>query len=364
MPRPSFQSVARREGGSRRSLRARLELGSGVATTGLTATLLGGVLALQLFMIGSYVGALHEPKAREVPVAVVGPPPVSGRLAATLGGSDALETTVLPDLAAARRAIDEREIYGAIVPGARGDRLFVAEAASAAVAELLPAALRRAEPPGRRLTVEDLKPLPSDDPRGISPFYLVVGWLVGGYLGATILGLARGGIARDRRLALARLATLAAYAIASGLLGALIVQQLVGVLGGSFVALAAAGALIVFATGAATAALQSLLGVVGTALAILLFVALGNPSSGGPLANELLMPEPWGAVGPLLPPGAGTTLVRNLAYFDGNAVAGSVWVLAAYAVAGSALVLALARRRAAGGAQCEPAAVAGTAAAA
>ena len=345
-------------------VRSRLELSSGATTIGLTAVLLVGVLGLELFMIGSYVGGLHEPKARGVPVAVVGPPQVAGRLAAALGRGGALDPRTVPDLAAARRAIDERQVYGAIVPGARGERVLVASAASATVAELLPAGLRRAEPPGRRVTVEDVKPLPGDDPRGISPFYLVVGWLVGGYLGATILGLARGGAARGRRAALARLAVLAAYAAASGLLGMLVVQQLIGVLEGDFVALAAAGALLVFATGAATAGLQSLLGILGTALAILLFVALGNPASGGPLASELLMPEPWGAVGPLLPPGAGTTLVRNIAYFDGNAVGGALIVLTAYALAGSALVLAAARRRGAGPAPVEPAMLGGAAGAA
>ena len=343
-------------------LRSRLELSSAAATPGLTATLLVGVLALQLFMIGSYVGGLHEPKPRDVPVAVVGATQVAGPLAAALGRGGALDPRVVPDRAAAQRAIDERQVYGAIVPGTRGERLLVASAASATVAELLPAALRKAEPPGRRLTVQDVKPLPSDDPRGISPFYLVVGWLVGGYLGATILGLARGGVARDRRSALARLGALAAYAVASGLLGALLVQELVGVLEGGLAGLAAAGALIVFATGAATAALQSLLGVVGTAVAILLFVALGNPSSGGPLASELLMPEPWAEVGPLLPPGAGTKLVRNIAYFDGNSIAGALLVLAAYAAAGSALVLAAVRRRGAGRTEAEPAALGGAAA--
>lgn len=40
-------------------------------------------------------------------------------------------------------------------------------------------------------------------------------------------------------------------------------------------------ALLVFATAAATAALQVMFGIVGTALAVMLFVALGNPASGG-----------------------------------------------------------------------------------
>ena len=342
---PSVADRSHRPPRARGTLRARLELGSAGATPALTAALLVGVLGLQLFMIGSYVGALHEPKAREVPVAVAGPPQAAGKVAAALGRDGALDARVVPDAAAARRQIEEREVYGALVLSQTGGRLLVAGAASAAVAEVLPAALRRASPPGRALTVSDVKPLPSDDPRGLSPFYLVVGWLVGGYLGATILGLARGGAARDRRAALARIGALAGYAVASGLLGVLVVQDVIGVLEGDALALAAVGALLVFATSAATAGLQALLGVAGTALVLLLFVALGNPASGGPLATELLMPEPWRAVGGLLPPGAGTTLVRDVAYFDDATFTQPLLVLVGYALIGSILLFASAHRR-------------------
>jgi hypothetical protein len=325
-------------------LRARLELSSASASTATTATLLVGVLVLQLAMIGSYVGALHAPKARNVPIAIVGPPsaiaPVRDRLAR--GGILDPRTVATPTGALAM--IDDRQVYAALIPGQKTDRLVVAPAASAAVAELLPSALARLEPAGRRLAVQTVKPLPANDPRGISPFYLVVGWLVGGYVGATVLGLARGGVPRTRRWAARRLGALACYAVASGVLGTLLVHDVVGVLEGHTLALAATGTLLVFATGAATAALQAALGIAGTALAILLFVAVGNPASGGPLATELLMPTPWRAVGWLLPPGAGTTLVRNITYFDGNAIGRAAFVLAAYSLVGSLVVLALARR--------------------
>ena len=325
--------------------RERLELSRGGSGAGFTAALLVGVLALELVMIGSYVGALHEPRPRQVPIAVVGPPALTGPVLAALERGDALDPRPVADVAAARDAIDDRDVYAALIPGPSTDRLLVASAASSSMAEVLSRALRELEPAGRELRVVDAKPLPADDPRGLSPFYLVVGWLLGGYVGATVLGLARGGVPGSRGLALRRLGALAAYSVASGLLGVIVVQQLVGVLEGDTLALAAAGALIVFAIGAATAALQSLLGIAGTALAILLFVALGNPSSGGPLATELLMPAPWSAIGPLLPPGAGTTLVRNIAYFGGADLAGSLLVLNAYALVGSLSVVALARRR-------------------
>jgi hypothetical protein len=327
----------------------------------MTTILMLGVLGIQLLMIGSYVGALHAPKPRDVPIAVVGPRALIAPALADLRVGGVLSPRSVPDLDAAQRAIDRREVYAALVPGRSSDRLIVAQAASASVAELLPIALRKREPKGRRLSVQVVKPLPASDPRGLSAFYLVVGWLVGGYIGATVLGLARGGVPRSGRLAAIRVAALAGYAVVSGALGTLVVQQIVGVLGGHFLALAAVGALLVFATGAATAALQALFGIVGTALAVLLFVALGNPASGGPLASELLMPGLWRAVGPLLPPGAGTTLVRNVSYFDANAIARPLMVLVAYAAVGVLVVLIAGRGpRAGSAASPEAPALAGT----
>ncbi len=55
-----------------------------------------------------------------------------------------------------------------------------------------------------------------------------------------------------------------------------------------------------------------------------------------------LLPEPWGAVGQLLPPGAGVSLVRSAAFFDGAGTAAPLWTLVAWAVVGLVL-LALGR---------------------
>mgnify|MGYP002683014700 CR=1 FL=1 len=79
--------------------------------------------------------------------------------------------------------------------------------------------------------------------------------------------------------------------------------------------------------------------VIGTALAILLFVIAGNPASGGPFARELL-PGLWALIGGLLPPGAGTDAVRNIVYFDGNATLGPILVLAAWAALSAVVLVA------------------------
>ncbi|GCB47476.1 hypothetical protein SNL152K_4781 [Streptomyces sp. NL15-2K] len=110
-------------------------------------------------------------------------------------------------------------------------------------------------------------------------------------------------------------------------------------LGAHFWTLSGIGALIVLASAATALALQTLLGLLGTGVVILLFVVLGNPSSGGVYPAPLL-PSFWSAIGQSLPPGAGTTLVRITAYFSGHATTPALWVLGAYAVGGALLAWA------------------------
>jgi hypothetical protein len=54
-----------------------------------------------------------------------------------------------------------------------------------------------------------------------------------------------------------------------------------GALTGHLMALWWLGALLVFAVGAVTLAFQTLLGVIGIGVTILVFVIIGNPSAGG-----------------------------------------------------------------------------------
>ncbi len=130
----------------------------------------------------------------------------------------------------------------------------------------------------------------------------------------------------------------------SGIGGAVIVGPLLGALSGHFWALAGFGALLVFAVGAFTMAIQAVTGIVGIGIAVLLFVVLGNPSAGGAYPAPLLPPF-WRAIGPWLPPGAGTSGVRGIVYFGGAGVGGPVLVAVGYAVAGALVLLAVAYGR-------------------
>lgn len=135
-----------------------------------------------------------------------------------------------------------------------------------------------------------------------------------------------------------RLLVMALVAIVGGLGGAVIVGPILGALPGPVCAFWGLGALITFAVGAATLGLQGLFGVVGIGLAILLVVIAGNPSAGGAFPLPMLPPF-WKAIGPALPPGAGTWSARSIAYFKGNDMTGSLLVLSAWAVVGSAVTL-------------------------
>ncbi|HEY9375142.1 DUF3533 domain-containing protein [Streptomyces sp.] len=303
------------------------------------ALLVVGVLALQLLFITSYVGALHHPRPRDVKVAVVAPEqlaaPLADRLAALPGSP--LDPRTLTDDRVARDQMLNREIDAALVvdPRSTADTLMIASGQGSAETQALVRIFDEvAKEQQRTLKFDDVAPVSAQDADGLSAFYLVVGWCVGGYLCAAVLAISAGARPANRQRAAVRLFVMGGYALVAGLLGALITGPVLGALPGSVGALWGLGALTVFAVGATTLALQAVFGIVGIGLAILLVVVAGNPSAGGAFPLPLL-PEFWRTIGPALPPGAATWVARSLAYFRGNAVATPLMVLALWAAAGT-----------------------------
>ncbi|MDU0301084.1 DUF3533 domain-containing protein [Streptomyces sp. NPDC096538] len=319
------------------------------AVTPRATLLMLGVIALMLLFVTSYVGALHHPKLRDAPVGVAAPPSVARETVTRLKelpGSP-LDPRAVADEAAARRQIQDRDIVGALVVDPEGttDTLLVATGGGTSLATALERLFAEVEQSERRtLRVEDVAPASAQDANGLSSFYVVVGWCVGGYLCASILAISAGARASTLRRATIRLGTMALVAVVGGLGGALIVGPALDALPDGFAGLWGLGALIIFAVGAATLALQAVFGVLGIGVAILIVVILGNPSSGGALPPPLLPPF-WAAIGPALPPGAGTWAARSIVYFRGNDVTVSLLVLSAWAVAGTAVTLLMSAMR-------------------
>lgn len=241
------------------------------------------------------------------------------------------------DEAAARQAIEDRVVYGAVVTTPEGPKVLTASAASPVVAQLLRDSVAAGAPPGIRPATEDVVSTPAGDPRG-------------GALASSVLPLALAGVAAGAMvtgLGLRGTRSVVALTGAAALVGVTatgLTDSWLGVLAGGWWAEAGAFTLATLAVGATVAGLAALLGPAGVGLGALLVVLLGNPFSGVATAPELL-PEPAGLIGQWLPPGAGGSLLRSVAYFDGGGAGGPALTLTLWAVLGLIAVLIGGRRR-------------------
>ena len=84
--------------------------------------------------------------------------------------------------------------------------------------------------------------------------------------------------------------------------------------------------------------METLLGVLGIGLTVIVFVILGNPSAGGTYQSPLL-PSFWAAIGTVLPNGAGTDALRRVIYFNGHGIHTAMTVLVIWIVSGAVLTL-------------------------
>ncbi|UED88557.1 ABC transporter permease [Streptomyces profundus] len=309
------------------------------------ARALVAVIAAVPLLIGLVLWAFAWPTARsaphELPVGVAGAGAVTERVAEGLAArGDAFDVRRYADAADARRAIEEREIYGAfLVDDGGAPEVLTATAGSGTVAQLLVEAARQQAPDGVQVTVTDVVPAPEADPRGAafgaSLLPLVMAGLATGVL-ITVTGL-RGGRALVGLLGASALA---------GITAALLAHSWLGVLVGDWWAVAGTLGLLVLAGGATVAGAAALLGRGGIGVGALLLLLLGNPWSGATSAPEML-PAPAGVLGQWLPTGAGSSLLRSVAFFDGNGGGFPLAVLLGWVLLGAAGVLVGGRLRAA-----------------
>ena len=241
----------------------------------------------------------------------------------------AFEVTTAADAAAADQALRDREAYAAFVVAADGVSLHTASGASPTVAALLSQAAQQLGG-GRPVTVVDVVPGAPDDPRGAG--------FASGLPAAGARQHDRRHPARGRRVRVARAPH------RSGRVrrrrrarrrGRVARPRL---LAGSYWA-AGRGHRAARAVGQRDdrSASTRCLGAPGIGLGVLVVFLFGNPISAVAAAPELL-PQPWGTIGQLLPPGAGATLLRSEAFFDGAGSAAPLWTLVAWAVVGLLLV--------------------------
>ncbi|MEU5076563.1 ABC transporter permease [Streptomyces asoensis] len=260
-------------------------------------------------------------------VAVVLPLGVAGPAAATAPlerqpaqHEGAFDLHHYADGKAARTAVEDRTVYGAVVVTAEGPELPTASAASPVVAQLLREAVaERTAATGAGLRTVDVVAAPATDPRGAA-------------LGASVLPPALAGIAAGAVVSLLGLrgiravGALVGAATLVGLVAAALAHSWLGVLTGGWWAEAAVLGLSTLAVSAAVAGCAALVGMPGIGAVSFLVMFLGNPFSGAASAPRML-PEPVGTIGQCLPPGAGTTLLRSVSFLDGAAAVGTALTL-------------------------------------
>ena len=285
-------------------------------------------LILTLF---AWPSARLEP--RDLPIGVAGPAPaaqaVEQRLATQEGAFDVHRYA---DEAAAREAIEDREVYGAWVVTPAGPKVLTSSAGSSIVSQLLTHAADESN-----AAVVDVVPA---DARAAALPSSVLPLMIAGILIGVVASLAASGWP-------GQLGLIAVGSVLGGLVAAAIVQSWLDVVGGSWIANAGTLTLTIAAIASVIAGLRAAFGDGGAAAGALVMVLIGNPFSGVASAPEML-PKPVGGIGQLMPPGAGGNLLRSTGFFDGAGAGGHVLVLAAWAVAGVALVVAVGLRRRSG----------------
>lgn len=288
------------------------------------AVALGTLAGLAVALIAlAFLWPIATAQARDLPVGVV---------AAQMPSAEGLpvEVTPLESRAAAVRAIEERDVYGALVLSADGVEALVAGANGPAPAEMIEGiGGRLAAAQQLQLTTSDIVPLSADDPQGAGIAAIGFPLVIGGIAGGAAISLLLAGTAR-------RLLGLAAYAAASGLLVALAAGPMLGILGGRFWLGALVIGVATLATAATVVGLTALIGPPGIGAGAVLMLLLANPISGATLPYQFIA-GPWGEVGQYLAPGAASTLLREVAYFA-DAATGREWaVLLAWCAAGITL---------------------------
>jgi hypothetical protein len=289
------------------------------------------IVAVQvLFVLGLGYPPLHA-QPHGVPIGLAGPPaaitPVGASLTAQPGAFDVHRYS---GANAARAAIRDREVYGAIVVTPSGPRLFTASAADPRIAGLLTGMAARLGH-GHPVPVTDVVPLPGQDPQGSGALTTLLPLI----LLSIVLGAV---LAFFEPVSRALSGWCAAAAIAAGLAVSGLAAAL-GTFTGAYWANAGILALLVFGIAGTSAGLTrhtSLRPVEGLfALTILL---IGIPSAGALVPHEML-PQPWRVMGPGLPPAAALDAIRGVTFFHGAAIATPMTVLACWAALGALLLL-------------------------
>lgn len=321
----------------------------------LVSAILLPVLVTAAVLVFAWPSSRIAPRGVPLGMVVSGQAGDRAALALEQAEPGAFDLTLYATDAAARQAIENHSVYGALEPtagnlsGAPGGpgglpsqptasegklTVLTASAASPTVAQLITQVgetlAQQSTAHGTPMTfaASDVVPSSSKDPRGLVLSTSLLPLTICSVIFAAALALLVGLKPAWRQViglaVVSALGALGSYLIAQGYLGALPGQHL---------ETWASLALMMFAMSSTVAGFIAWIGPPGLGLGATLLVFLGNPFSGLTSAPELL-PSPAGAIGQLLPPGAGASLLRETAYFGGHGPGVHLVVLICWALFG------------------------------
>jgi hypothetical protein len=285
-----------------------------------------------------YVASFHHPDPKDVPVALVGPTaelgPTARQLQANSGG--VLSVSVYASATQARAAVRDGDLAAAFTPGTTGlpaalDIASGAQLQLATMAKTTFASLSTAEK--TTLTIDDLAPLPSADSSGTSSFYVALVWTIAGYMVAMFVGT-MGAPLRHR----VRLGIVAGVGLGLSFVATLLTGPIVGAFHGHFLSMWLSGWGTTLAIGLIVNGLSYFFGRFVPGAAMLLFVFLNVPASGGAFPRQFV-PVFFDAIHPYVIGAGVLDVIRSLLYGAGPGVGAGVLVIASYAAVGTLLTL-------------------------
>lgn len=276
------------------------------------AAVIAIAIVLASSFVAAYTVALGRPSPRNLPVGVVGSTAVTAPFVNALnkhsGEFDVHQYATRDD---AVTAINQQRIIAAIDATATTPQLLLSSASDPSGTRAL-IQLDQTQPGQFILPIVDLHPLPPSDPVGLATFYLVIAATILGFV--TMFQLR----ANVKTLSVRRwLACLAVLAVVGGAALAVVAGPVLGALSTPFPQLW----LLTSVQIAIAASFNSAMLVLVHRWAIiptwLVFILLGNTSSGGAVSASLL-PQPFAFFNHALPSGATVSAIHAATYFPHN----------------------------------------------
>lgn len=297
-------------------------LGPG-AITALVTT----VIALMLLV---FITPAINSGANNLPLAVSAPEPVKAALTEKIEEGGAFEVVDADSPEDATAKVENRETVGAITATPTGTTITIASGAGAPYAAALKGMATQLEASGQNVTVNDVAPMTPEDPQGVGLNSALLPLIFGGMASAVLL-------ATQLTSATKRTVGAVGVAVFGGLIAAAILQPWFHAVEGNFWLLWTGLTLGILAISTTILGLHSLMGFAGVGIGAVLMMFVSNPLSGF-VSGPQWLPDGWGTFGQLMPVGASGTFLRSAAYFDGNGLGGSTWVLLAWIAVGLILV--------------------------